>query len=121
MFSGKQIPSVGVSIGIERVFAILEEKFKNDKTVRATETQIYVAQIGKNLVAERLKVCNELWSLGIKAETSYVDNPKTQRQLEYTLESGIPLIIWLGETEIQQGIIKIKSLSKHEEYILKRE
>ena len=43
MFSGKQIPSVGVSIGIERVFAILEEKFKNDKTVRATETQIYVA------------------------------------------------------------------------------
>ncbi len=121
MFSGKQIPSVGVSIGIERVFAILEEKFKNDKSVRATETQIYVAQIGKNLVAERLKVCNELWSLGIKAETSYVDNPKTQRQLEYTLESGIPLIIWLGETEIQQGIIKIKSLSKHEEYILKRE
>ena len=121
MFSGKQIPSVGVSIGIERVFAILEEKLKNDKTVRATETQIYVAQIGKNLVAERLKVCNELWSLGIKAETSYVDNPKTQRQLEYTLESGIPLIIWLGETEIQQGIIKIKSLSKHEEYILKRE
>jgi len=43
MFSGKQIPSVGVSIGIERVFAILEEKFKNDKSVRATETQIYVA------------------------------------------------------------------------------
>ena len=100
MFSGKQIPSVGVSIGIERVFAILEEKYKNDKSVRATETQIYVAQIGKNLVADRLKVCNDLWSIGIKAETSYVDNPKTQRQLEYTLESGIPLIIWLGETEI---------------------
>jgi histidyl-tRNA synthetase len=28
MFSGKQIPAVGVSIGIERVFAILEEKLK---------------------------------------------------------------------------------------------
>lgn len=26
MFSGKQIPAIGVSIGIERVFAILEEK-----------------------------------------------------------------------------------------------
>lgn len=43
MFSGKQIPSVGVSIGIERVFAILEERFKNDSAVRSTETQIYVA------------------------------------------------------------------------------
>lgn len=26
MFSGKQIPAIGVSIGIERVFSILEEK-----------------------------------------------------------------------------------------------
>ena len=26
MFSGKDIPAIGVSIGIERVFAILEEK-----------------------------------------------------------------------------------------------
>ena len=30
MFSGKDIPAVGVSIGIERVFAILEEKAKED-------------------------------------------------------------------------------------------
>ena len=28
MFSGKKIPAVGVSIGIERVFILLEEKFK---------------------------------------------------------------------------------------------
>jgi histidyl-tRNA synthetase len=38
MFSGKQIPAVGVSIGIERVFAILEEKYKGDVTLRPTET-----------------------------------------------------------------------------------
>lgn len=34
---------MGVSIGIERVFAILEEKVKKDTTVRPTETQIYIA------------------------------------------------------------------------------
>jgi len=36
MFSGKDIPAVGVSIGIERIFAILEEK--NAAKVRATCT-----------------------------------------------------------------------------------
>jgi len=36
MFSGKDIPAVGASIGIERVFAILEEKVAS-KT-RATST-----------------------------------------------------------------------------------
>ena len=28
MFSGKNIPAVGVSIGIERIFILLEEKYK---------------------------------------------------------------------------------------------
>ena len=71
MFSNKPIPAVGVSIGIERVFAILEEKSKDDYTVRETETQIMIAQIGKNLIGERMKILNDLWSLEIKAETVY--------------------------------------------------
>ena len=71
MFSNKPIPAVGVSIGIERVFAILEEKSKDDYTVRETQTQIMIAQIGKNLIGERMKILNDLWSLEIKAETVY--------------------------------------------------
>ena len=71
MFSNKPIPAVGVSVGIERVFAILEEKAKDDHTVRETETQILVAQIGKGLIGERMKVLNDLWSHDIKAETVY--------------------------------------------------
>lgn len=38
MFSGKDIPAVGVSIGIERVFAILEEKAAGDTSIRASKT-----------------------------------------------------------------------------------
>jgi len=30
-------------------------------------------------------------------------------------------MLWLGENEVKEGVIKIKSLSKHEEYTLKRE
>ena len=41
MFSGKAVPSVGVSIGIERVFSILEEKAGPE--IRPTSTQIFVA------------------------------------------------------------------------------
>ena len=43
MFSAKDIPAVGVSIGIERVFAILEEKAKSQASTRPTKTQILVA------------------------------------------------------------------------------
>ena len=30
-----------------------------------------IAQIGKNLIGERMKILNDLWSLNIKAETVY--------------------------------------------------
>lgn len=120
MFSGKPIPAVGVSIGIERVFAILEEKLKKDSFVRATETQIYIAAIGKNMTAERLKVCSELWAAGVKAETSYSDNPKVQRQLEFALESGIPLVMWIGENEIKDGVVKVKNMNEKTELFIPR-
>ena len=46
MFSGKQVPAVGVSLGIERIFAILEEKHRQEAAasggkIRETKTQVY--------------------------------------------------------------------------------
>jgi len=40
---------------------------------------VLVAQIGKNLTEERLRICAELWKAGIKAETLYNDNPKVPK------------------------------------------
>ena len=121
MFSGKQIPAVGVSIGIERVFAILEEKLMKENSVRSTETQVYVGTIGKGLVAEKLKILSDLWSIGVKAETNYNDNVKPNKQIETCFDLGIPLIIFIGENEVQEGVVKIKSLNKRVEYTVRRE
>eukprot|EP00357_Protocruzia_adherens_P000405 CAMPEP_0115040514 /NCGR_PEP_ID=MMETSP0216-20121206/44865_1 /TAXON_ID=223996 /ORGANISM="Protocruzia adherens, Strain Boccale" /LENGTH=896 /DNA_ID=CAMNT_0002421751 /DNA_START=185 /DNA_END=2871 /DNA_ORIENTATION=+ len=121
MFSGKDIPAVGASIGIERVFTILEEKAKKAGKVRPTSTVVLVASVGKGMVAEKFKMCNELWKAGIAAETLYQDNPKPQKQLDYAFESGIPYIIWLGEDEIAGGEFKLKDIEKKEENTFKRE
>ncbi len=73
---GSKIPSVGASIGIERIFSLLEEKEKESNEMRASSTQILIAQAGKNLIKERLLVCKELRNAGIRTETLYFDNPK---------------------------------------------
>lgn len=44
---------------------------------------------------------NELWTQGFKVETLYVENPKANRQMEFALENGIPLVLFIGETELQ--------------------
>lgn len=61
----KQVPCVGVSIGIERIFSVLEAKLATNKgKIRTTEVQVYVASAQKNLLEERMKLCNELWEEG---------------------------------------------------------
>lgn len=59
----RNVPCIGVSIGVERVFAVLEAK---QLKIRTTEVQVYVASAQKNLVEERMKLCKELWDAHIK-------------------------------------------------------
>ncbi|KAJ8326121.1 Cytoplasmic and mitochondrial histidine tRNA synthetase [Batrachochytrium dendrobatidis] len=109
MFSGgKKIPCVGVSIGVERVFAILLQKEALSK-VKSTHTQVYVIGIG-GLLHERMDIVRELWDQGIKAEFMFKVNPKLPAQWTACEREQIPLAIIIGSEEISQGIVKIKDM-----------
>jgi len=121
MFSGQNIPAVGVSIGIERIFILLEEKARAENDIKATKTQVLVASVGKGLTKERFRTCNLLWSADIKAETMYNENLKPQKQLKFAFDSKVPLIIWIGEDEVAEGVVKVKILNTKEERVIKFE
>ena len=121
MFSGKQIPAVGVSIGIERIFNILEEKYKDSAEIRSVETEVFVASIGKNMTKERLKVLNELWDNEIKAEILYNENPRMDKQMDYVLNNRIPFMIFIGENELKENKLKIKCMANSIEKMIERD
>lgn len=56
--------------------------------------------MGKNLSAKRMEACAVLWKHGFKAETLYVENPRTDKTFSYAFDNGIPLILIIGEQEI---------------------
>lgn len=69
----KQVPCVGVSVGVERIFAVLEAKQAAEKRkIRTTDVEVYVASAQKNLFEERMKLCRELWDEGFKVSCSLV-------------------------------------------------
>ncbi|XP_044727919.1 histidine--tRNA ligase, cytoplasmic [Chrysoperla carnea] len=118
----KQVPCVGVSIGVERIFAVLEAKLAaNNTKVRTTEVEVYVASAQKNLLEHRMRICKELWDNGIKAEQPYKKNPKLLAQLQYCEEQGIPLALIIGESEIQNGIVKLREVDTRQEYEIPRD
>ena len=119
---GRSVPCVGVSIGIERLFSIMEANMaKKKEQNRTIDTDVFVISAQKNLVEERMKVVTELWNGGVRAEHSYKKNPKMLNQLQYCEEQGIPLAIVLGESEIAGGIVKLRNIATREETEVKRE
>jgi len=119
---GRSVPCVGVSIGIERLFSIMEANLaKKKELVRTVDTQVYVISAQKNLTEERMKVVQELWSGDIKTEHSYKKNPKMLNQLQYCEDNGIPLAIVIGESEIAGGVVKLRDIASRAEVEVKRE
>lgn len=119
---GKQVPCVGVSIGVERIFAVIEARQAKEKLrLRTTEVQVYVASAHKGLHERRLQVLNELWEGGVNAEHSYKVNPKLLVQLQHCEERQIPLVLILGDSELERGVVKLRNVLTREEAEVSRE
>ncbi|CAJ2500938.1 Uu.00g037910.m01.CDS01 [Anthostomella pinea] len=122
MFSGRtQIPCVGISFGVDRIFSITKARMAADKSsqqVRNNEVDVYVMAFGgkgfTGLLKERMSVCATLWEAGIKAEYLYKVKPKLPNQFKAAEVNGVPFAIVLGEEELAKGQVRIKEMGLQE-------
>ncbi|XP_054841478.1 histidine--tRNA ligase, cytoplasmic-like [Eublepharis macularius] len=119
---GQKVPCVGVSIGVERIFSVMEQNIEMSKEkIHTKETQVLVAAAQKNFLAGRMKLISELWDAGIKAEMFYKKNPKLLNQLQYCEETGIPLVAILGQQEMDDGVVKLRDVATRKEINVPKE
>ncbi|CAK9825673.1 Histidine--tRNA ligase, cytoplasmic [Anthophora retusa] len=117
----KSVPCVGMSLGVERIFNVLEAKLNRDGVkIRTTEVEVFVATAQKNLHEERMKILSILWDAEVKAEQSYKKNVKLLAQLQYCEESGIPLAIIIGEGELARGEVTLRDVASRAEVSVSR-
>ncbi|CAD5220858.1 unnamed protein product [Bursaphelenchus okinawaensis] len=116
------VPCVGISFGIERLFSIMEMKHKSQSSVaRTNSTDILVASPQKGLLKERMKIAKLLWDAKLNVELPYKANPKFLNQLQFAEDRGIPWIVLLGEQELKEGNVKIRNVASREETEVKVE
>lgn len=117
MFSGKPIPCVGISFGIDRIISIM--KARGQSTQRAKDVDAFIMAFGgkgfTGMLTERMQVAQELWAAGIRTEFSYKIKPKLPQQFKQAESAGIPLAVILGEDELKDGKVKIKVLGIKDE------
>uniref|UniRef100_A0A2P2J5Q7 Histidine--tRNA ligase, cytoplasmic n=1 Tax=Rhizophora mucronata TaxID=61149 RepID=A0A2P2J5Q7_RHIMU len=110
MFGTKQVPAVGVSLGIERVFTMMEQLQKDrNQTARPTETQVLLSILGdKRKLCLAAELVSELWNARLKAE--YVVSTRFSKHIDRARESRIPWMVLVGDKEMEKGIVKIKNI-----------
>ncbi|KAK1834835.1 putative mitochondrial histidyl-tRNA synthetase precursor [Podospora conica] len=128
MFSGKnQVPCVGISFGIDRIFSITKARLAAQKTTekpRRNDVDIFVMAFGggkdfTGLLKERSRICAQLWDAGIKAEFLYKVKPKLPAQFKAAEQNGVPFALILGEDELAQGKVRIKEMGLPADHPLK--
>ncbi|XP_047151304.1 histidine--tRNA ligase, cytoplasmic isoform X2 [Vigna umbellata] len=109
MFGSKTVPAVGVSLGIERVFAIMEQQQKDqNQMARPTKTEVLVSILGNDLTLAA-ELAGELWDAGVKAE--FLVHKRRTKHFEYAKESRIPWMVLVYEQEVkEEGVVQLKDL-----------
>ncbi len=112
-FTGQSIPATGVSVGVDRLLAALEERgAERTGEVDAGEVgPVIVTVMDKDRIGDYQAMVSELRGAGIRAEL-YLGNPKNfGNQLKYADMRGSPLAIIQGADEHADGKVQIKDLA----------
>uniref|UniRef100_A0A8C8CLZ9 histidine--tRNA ligase n=1 Tax=Oncorhynchus tshawytscha TaxID=74940 RepID=A0A8C8CLZ9_ONCTS len=118
---GRKVPCVGVSIGIERVFSIMEQKAEVRKGHYQTVYQLPALHTGLFIhKCMREPVCLTGVLGSGPPEVMYKKNPKLLSQLQHCEDSGIPLVAILGEQELKDGVVKLRTVHSREEVDVSR-
>ncbi|OAT05937.1 histidyl-tRNA synthetase [Blastomyces gilchristii SLH14081] len=116
MFSSRaQIPCVGISFGVDRIFSITKARMgENNRPNKLCDVDVYVMAFGgkgfTGLLKERMEVARSLWDAGLKVEFSYKRKPKPIQQFDAAEANAVPFAVILGEDELAAGQVRVKEM-----------
>ena len=108
MFLGRDIPAVGVSFGVDRVFVAMDELgLWTDQP--ATNTQVLVALFSPETQAASFALATELRHGGINTEV-YAEPKEPRPQLAFADKKGIPIVCLVGPDELARDEVSVRDL-----------
>ncbi len=116
IFGLKDMSGVGISFGLDRIYLVLEELNLFPQTVTST-TQALFINYGEKEAFYAMQAIQNLRTKNIKVEL-YPDVIKVGKQFLYADKRGIPFVVLVGESEIQESKFSLKNLQTGEQLLL---
>ena len=109
LFSGKNLPATGSSIGLERIVTVMDELEMFPKNLK-TSVQVLVTIFDSTTLQYSLKITNLLRDRNINCDL-YSGNSKLRGQFGLANDRNIPITVVAGPDEMEKNTVNVKNMS----------
>ena len=109
----KQLPGVGISIGLTRLFYVLDEQGLLNPALPTAPADALVLPMTAE-PGPAIALAETLRSAGLKVQL-YGENKKFKQKMAYANKLGVPYTVLLGEDEIAEGMCSVKNMQSGEQ------
>ena len=104
----KQLPGVGISIGLTRLFYVLDEQGLLNPELPGAPADALVLPMTEDPAAA-IALAEALRSQGLRVQL-YCEQKKFKQKMAYANKLGVPFAVLLGEDEIAEGMCSVKDM-----------
>jgi histidyl-tRNA synthetase len=108
LYNGKWTPAVGISLGIERLYEIMQAE-NMFKSIPKTTTKVFVVAVDDSMRQNAFLTAQALRNAGINTQIDLMTR-NMKKQLEYAGNAGIPYVVLIGENEFKEKSFSFKNM-----------
>ena len=112
-YTDRQLPGVGISIGLTRLFYVLGEQGMLSDEVCTAPCDALVIPMTEEL-GPAVAAATALREKGVRTQL-YGEKKKFKAKMSYADRIGAPFIVLLGEDEIAEGLVSLKDMRSGEQ------
>ena len=116
-YTDKKLPGVGISIGLTRLFFVLGDTGLLNSAYPSSPADVLIIPMCEDM-SYALKTATEFRANGIRTQL-YTEKKKFKAKIGYADKLGIPYAVFIGEDEINTGVISLKNMTTGEQTTVK--
>ena len=107
-YTDKTLPGVGISIGLTRLFYVLNEQgLLSEETVSAPADALVIPMTEE--LGFAISAATVLRDAGVRTQL-YCEKKKFKAKMSYADKLGIPYVVLIGEDEMAEGVVAVKDM-----------